>query len=74
VVHEIAWRDCLRHGVGAPSVHDAPTHEQLAALVGTSRVTAARVLGELADRGSITWSRGEVIILDVTGIAAKAGD
>lgn len=66
--------DRLGHGVGAPSVHVALTHEQLAGLVGTSRVTVAKLLGELADRGLIRVARGEVIILDVVGIAAEAGD
>ncbi len=66
--------DRLRRGVGAPGVHVALSHEQLAALVGTSRVTAAKVLGELADRGLIHLARGEVIVLDVVGIAAEAGD
>jgi len=59
---------------GAPIVHVTLTHDQLAALVGTSRVTAAKVLGEFADRDLIRVARGEVIILDVAGIAAEAGD
>jgi len=66
--------DRLRDAVGAPSVHVALTHDQLAALAGTRRATAAKVLGELADRGLIRLARGEVIIVDVAGIAAEAGD
>lgn len=66
--------DRLRYGAGAPSVHVALTQDQLAALAGTRRATAAKVLGELANRGLIHLARGEVIILDVAGIAAEAGD
>jgi CRP-like cAMP-binding protein len=66
--------DRVRHGAGAPSTRIALTHEQLAALVGTSPVTAGKALSELADRGLIHPARGEVIILDVASIAAEAGD
>lgn len=62
------------HGVGAAGVHVTLTHEQLAALVGTSRETASKVLGDLADRDLIRLARGRVTILDVAGIAAEAGD
>ena len=62
----------LRHGVGPGSVHVALTHDQLAALVGTRSATAAKALSELADRGLIRVARGEVIVLDVAGIAAEA--
>jgi CRP-like cAMP-binding protein len=66
--------DHLRYGADAPRVHVALTQEQLAALAGTRQATAAKVLGELANRGLIHLARGEVIILDVAGIAAEAGD
>ena len=66
--------DRLRYSVSAPGVHVALTHDQLAALAGTRRATAAKALGELANRGLIHLARGEVIILDVAGIAAEAGD
>jgi len=66
--------DHLRHGAGAPRVHVALTQEQLAALAGTRQATAAKALGELADRGLIQLTRGEVIILDIAGVAAEAGD
>ncbi len=66
--------DRLRYCAGTPSVHVALTHDQLAALAGTRRATAAKVLGELANRGLIHLARGEVIILDVAGVAAEAGD
>jgi len=44
------------------------THEQLAALVGTSRETATKVLGELADRELISLGRGRISILDQAGL------
>ena len=50
------------------------THEQVAALAGTSRETATKVLGEYADRGLLRLGRGRLTILDVEGIAAEAGD
>lgn len=40
------------------------THEQLAALVGTSRETATKALGELADHGIIKLGRGKIAVLD----------
>ncbi|MBD8870423.1 Crp/Fnr family transcriptional regulator [Nocardioides sp. MJB4] len=44
------------------------THEQLAALVGTSRETTTKVLGDLADRGLIGLGRGRIHVLDVAGL------
>jgi len=52
----------------------ALTHEQLAALVGTSRETATKTLNELADRGMVRLARGKITILDPDGITAEAGD
>jgi CRP-like cAMP-binding protein len=63
-----------RLGVGARSAQVALTHEQLAALVGTSRETVTKVLGDLADRGLIRLARGKITILDPAGISAEAGD
>ncbi|MDQ4055117.1 MAG: Crp/Fnr family transcriptional regulator [Actinomycetota bacterium] len=40
------------------------THEQLAALAGTSRETTTKVLGEFADQGLIRLGRGHIAILD----------
>jgi CRP-like cAMP-binding protein len=62
-----------RLGVGHCTVQVAVTHEQLAALVGTSRETATKTLGEFADRGLVRLARGKVTILDVVGIAVEAG-
>jgi CRP/FNR family transcriptional regulator, cyclic AMP receptor protein len=63
-----------RLGVGPRAAQVALTHEQLAALVGTSRETATKVLGDLADRGLIRLARGKITIVDAAGIAAEAGD
>jgi CRP/FNR family cyclic AMP-dependent transcriptional regulator len=49
------------------------THEQLAALTGTSRETTTKVLGEYADRGLLRLGRGKITILDPDTIAAEAG-
>jgi CRP-like cAMP-binding protein len=50
------------------------THEQLAALAGTSRETTTKVLGELADEGLITLGRGRITILDAVRLAELGGD
>jgi CRP/FNR family cyclic AMP-dependent transcriptional regulator len=63
-----------RLGVGPRTAQVALTHEQLAALVGTSRETATKVLGELADRGLIRLARGKITILDPARVSAEAGD
>jgi CRP-like cAMP-binding protein len=59
-------------GSGAPVV--ALTHEQIAALVGTSRENATKILGDFADRGLIRLGRGRITLLDVVQIVAEAGD
>lgn len=50
----------------------ALTHEQIAALAGTSRETATKILGDFADRGLIRVGRGRTTLLDVQGILAEA--
>lgn len=40
------------------------THEQVAALAGTSRETTTKVLGDLADQDLITLGRGRIVVLD----------
>jgi len=50
------------------------THEQLAALAGTSRETTTKVLGELADQGLIALGRGRITILDAVRLAELGGD
>ena len=44
------------------------THEQLAALVGTTRETATRILGEFAEQGLISLGRGRITIIDLPGL------
>lgn len=50
------------------------THEQIAALAGTSRETATKVLGEFADRGLVSLGRGRVTVLSEAALADEAGD
>jgi CRP/FNR family cyclic AMP-dependent transcriptional regulator len=50
------------------------THEQLAALAGTSRETTTKVLGEYADLGLLRLGRGRITILDGEGLRAETGD
>jgi CRP/FNR family cyclic AMP-dependent transcriptional regulator len=50
------------------------THEQIAALTGTSRETATKVLDEYAGRGILRLGRGKVTILDLDAVAAEAGE
>ena len=50
------------------------THEQLAALAGTSRETTTKILGEFADQGLISLGRGRITLLDVDQLARLAGD
>lgn len=40
------------------------THEQLADLVGTTRVTTTKLLGDLRDAGVVRLRRGSVVVLD----------
>ncbi|MBW3590797.1 MAG: Crp/Fnr family transcriptional regulator [Actinobacteria bacterium] len=49
------------------------THEQISALAGTSRETATKVLGDLADRGLIRLGGGPITLLDAEGIADEGG-
>lgn len=49
------------------------THEQLAALAGTSRETTTKVLGELADRDLISLGRGRITVLDQDGLRGLSG-
>ena len=50
------------------------THEQLAALVGTSRETTTKVLGELAARGVVGLGRGRITELDPDALRAPWPD
>jgi CRP-like cAMP-binding protein len=50
------------------------THEQIAALVGTSRETATKALGEFAEQGLVKLGRGKIFIIDRTRLADEAGE
>jgi CRP/FNR family cyclic AMP-dependent transcriptional regulator len=63
-----------RYGVGARATVVALTHEQVAALVGTSRETATKILDDFADRGLIRLGRGRITLLDMARIQAETGD
>ncbi len=52
----------------------ALTHEQVAALAGTSRETTTKVLNEYAEHGLLRLGRGKLTILDVRKLAAEAGE
>jgi CRP/FNR family transcriptional regulator, cyclic AMP receptor protein len=55
-------------------VQIALTHEQLAALTGTSRETTTKILDEYAGRGLLRLGRGKITILDPDAIATETGD
>jgi CRP/FNR family cyclic AMP-dependent transcriptional regulator len=61
----------LRPGGRHPQI--ALTHEQLAALAGTSRETCTKVLRDYADRGLIRLARGRVTVLDSDRLKDAAG-
>ena len=63
-----------RYGITGRSTVVALTHEQIAALVGTSRETATKILGEFAERGFIRLGRGRITLLDADGIRDQTGD
>jgi CRP/FNR family transcriptional regulator, cyclic AMP receptor protein len=59
---------------GAHGVVDIPlTQEELAELAGTSRATVNAVLGDAQARGLVELRRGKVRIVDLGGLAARAG-
>ncbi|MFG2972446.1 Crp/Fnr family transcriptional regulator [Streptomyces sp. NPDC048331] len=51
----------------------ALTHEQLAALAGTSRETCTKVLREMEDRGLLRLARGRITVLDRERLQDAAG-
>ncbi|AYV26366.1 cAMP receptor protein [Streptomyces sp. ADI95-16] len=51
----------------------ALTHEQLAALAGTSRETCTKVLHDYADRGLLRLARGRITVLDLNQLKDAAG-
>ncbi|MPZ27462.1 MAG: helix-turn-helix domain-containing protein [Micromonosporaceae bacterium] len=65
-----AWRPGRAGGATVPV---ALTHEQIAALVGTSRETATKALGEFAEQGLVKLGRGKIFIIDRARLADQAG-
>jgi CRP/FNR family cyclic AMP-dependent transcriptional regulator len=63
-----------RLGLGPRTTTVALTHEQLAALVGTTRETATKVLGDFATRGLVRLGRGRITLVDPAGVATQAGE
>lgn len=63
-----------RYGVGSGAPVVALTHEQIAALVGTSRETATKILDDFAVRGLVRLGRGKITLLDMARIDAETGD
>ncbi|MEV1079202.1 Crp/Fnr family transcriptional regulator [Streptomyces sp. NPDC050211] len=51
----------------------ALTHDQLAALAGTSRETCTKVLRDYADRGLIRLARGRITVVDTDRLKDAAG-
>ena len=50
------------------------THEQVAALAGTSRETTTKILNEYADQQLLRLGRGRITILNLPRLASEAGD
>lgn len=48
------------------------THEQLADLIGTTRETTTKVLGDLRERGLINLRRGRISVVDAPGLRRLA--
>jgi CRP/FNR family transcriptional regulator, cyclic AMP receptor protein len=63
-----------RYGLTGRAIVVALTHEQIAALVGTSRETATKILGEFAEQGLIRLGRGRITLLDTDGLRDQTGD
>jgi CRP-like cAMP-binding protein len=49
------------------------THEQVAALAGTSRETTTKILGEYADQGLVSLGRGRINLLDLDRLRQVSG-
>ncbi|MBD3934275.1 Crp/Fnr family transcriptional regulator [Streptomyces chumphonensis] len=58
---------------GGRSPEIALTHQQVAALAGTSRETTTKVLREFADGGLIRLARSRITVLDPGGLTDEAG-
>ncbi|MCH7230906.1 Crp/Fnr family transcriptional regulator [Glycomyces sp. L485] len=76
-LHTLAGREYRKGGLRGSELTVKITHEQLADLVGTSRETATKALGALADDGVIKLGRGKITVKkplalrDATGLAVR---
>jgi CRP/FNR family cyclic AMP-dependent transcriptional regulator len=61
----------LRPGTRHPQI--ALTHEQLAALAGTSREPTTKVLREFTNRSLLRLARGRITVLDPARLLDEAG-
>jgi len=50
------------------------THEQMAALAGTSRETTTKILNEYADQGLVHLGCGKITINDLPRLTAETGE
>lgn len=75
-VHTELLRLALVHGEGGNTVviRPIPVHADLAARVGTTRETVARVLGDLARDGFVERRSGEMLIRDLARLRALVGE
>lgn len=64
----------LSRSVGRRSPEVRLTHEQLAAIVGMTRETTTKVLGELRGDGLVTLRRGRITLLDTAGLERTADE
>jgi CRP/FNR family transcriptional regulator, cyclic AMP receptor protein len=71
-LHTLAGEE-YRRGLRGRTLTVAITHEQLAALVGTSRETTTKVLGELAEAGAVKLGRGKITVLKPAALKEAAG-
>ena len=70
-LHTLAGKE-YRRGLAGRALTVRITHEQLAALVGTSRETTTKVLGELADAGVVKLGRGRITVVRPLGLKEAA--
>lgn len=78
VPQRVAGTLCLladeeRPRLGGRGIAIQLTHEQVAALVGTSRETTTKILNEYASDGLIRLNRGRITIIDLAGLKGEAG-
>lgn len=79
VPQRIATTLCLladneRQGLLGRGIQIQLTHEQVAALAGTSRETTTKILNEYADQGLVRLGRGRITIVDLPRLAEEAGE